>query len=190
MYDAEQTINALKKLGINVTTYQKGIYTLLYGENRTSTNNRNYPNDRRMAYHYDRRTTDRRASQDTSSTYTSWPDSRRRSRSPQRRSACPQRPRSPLPHHQHESKPHLPPRREEVANGDEEEEEETEAPPAKIFVIDVHALFLALSRLEPRGLKDLQDLARRLGLSNESSDPYVGDGCRYVLCDLYEMYNS
>lgn len=159
VYDAMKTLNALSKLGVDVSTYTEGIDILLYGPDRVITE----------------READRERKPWKSETST-----RRRSLSPRRKEPIPARARSP------DEKRFRPVSRDAAPNAEatlaydaadngeaeDEEGDDEPPPPAKIFVIDIQSMFLAMSKLDIRNLKDLLDVGRRLGITfDEAGGP-------------------
>lgn len=147
VYDATKTLNGLKKLGIDVSGYTLGIDELLYGAGRVIKVKESEWED----------------SKPFGRNGGAIESTRKRSCSPSRNQPFPSRARSPL-----ERKPELD---HGPATDEDDEDEDDESPaPAKIHVIDVQSMFLAMSKLDIRSVVDLRDLGRRLDI------PYNAEG--------------
>ncbi|KAL5511280.1 hypothetical protein ACEPAH_4496 [Sanghuangporus vaninii] len=156
VYDAEQTLSSLKKLGVDVSQYRTGIGTLLYGQGPKQEEEKEVPPH--------------------SSTWGAKPffaeEHRARSRSPKRHSSYPRRFRSPSSVRNTDSKPYNAVKKEEEPeDGDEVEDgEEADSSPTQVYVIDVLSLFLAVSRFAPGGVKSLHDLVARLEIAKDCNE--------------------
>lgn len=170
VYDAEQTMNALRATGVDVSQFKFGIQDLLHRVKHEDTKNTTMKPERDNGYGI------RWSKQDPDIKRYS-PQARPRSRSPTRSSSN-QRPKSP------------PPRLsgsfvaleegEEIENDEDEDEDDDVARKTEIYVIDVRALFLAHSRLDPSNLNGLPGMATRLGFPVDLSSRCAGNDCLFV----------
>lgn len=167
VYDAEQTLNALKATNVQTEAYELGIQKLLCREDDEDV--KDYKTKPTRFNRYDDQWPARDwqsvAKQDISI-------SRRRSRSPDRSPKM--RPKSPPPRLSDAYE-----EREEGEKLEDEDDEEVERK-TEIYVIDVGAHFLAHSRLGPQNLKNLVDMAERLGIPVNKSARCSGNDCRFV----------
>ena len=165
VFNAQQTLTILRDLGVDVSTYSEGIYELLYGDNITV-----------KKHEYEER---KPFEEKTSHS------ERNRSLSPSWRTSLPPRASSPVENKNHVQEPDSTTEvsarffDNEHGDGDEDEgegedEDEDDVPPslAKVFVVDIRSMFLTMSTLDGRSLKDLRDVGRRLGIPyDETGSP-------------------
>ncbi|THH12014.1 hypothetical protein EW145_g286 [Phellinidium pouzarii] len=179
VYDAEQTFNALKTLGVDVDSYKTGIKALLtrnevsqpevYGMDAPHHHLQENNHDRRRSQPYFHEREPRRHSY-------------HRSRSPPRRpEPYLQRPRSPWSYRNEDAEQPLFYGDNETTTEEGEEDEDVVQRTTEIYVIDVRALFLAFSRLHPHDLKSLPDLAARLGIPVDQTMACSGNECHLLI---------
>ncbi|KAH8117005.1 hypothetical protein DFH11DRAFT_1143474 [Phellopilus nigrolimitatus] len=175
VYDADQTCNALKALDVNIGDYKSGIDAFLAPSRESSAQlSRQQRDHKHFARHGDANNVDNH--RDARS------DSRKRSRSPSRhRNMYSQRTRSPIARQSRLPSPErgISASVDEVEEGEEIEDESPRK--TEVYMIDVRALFLALSRLNPSDLKSLPDLAARLGIPVDQMTSCAGNECHLLI---------
>ncbi|KAI5117473.1 hypothetical protein M0805_007178 [Coniferiporia weirii] len=179
VYDAKQTCNALRMLGVDVSGYKVDIHSLLTKRDIVRPGEFKMHDPHR---HQHMNSSDDRHPRSYSLGEASrnfFDDPRRRSRSPLRHpEPYLQRPRSPPPQRNG--------LKEEGSFSSDDEDEEIQRS-AEVYIIDVHALFLALSRLNPGELKSLPDLASRLGIPVDQTMSCAGNGCHLLISSWQQM---